>query len=49
MWDPIVSVPDHCLPFYFSKTIKSIFLALATLNFMSHAFSHIANLFKVKR
>ena len=24
MWDQIVSVPDHCLSFYFNTSIKSI-------------------------
>ena len=38
MWDLIVSVPDHCLSFYFAN--------LATLNFMRHATSHCANVFK---
>ena len=24
MWDLIVSVPDHCLSFYFTITIKTV-------------------------
>ena len=25
MWDLIVSVPDHCLSFYFSRTAQAVF------------------------
>ena len=45
MWDLIVSVPDHCLSFYFSNclSVNSIASVLRGLNFISHYFAQAAN------
>ena len=40
IWDLIVSVPDHCLSFYFSKLLKFIFRK-------SHYITFLANSWKV--
>ena len=30
MWDLIVSVPDHCLFFYFAKRLTMLFIGMPT-------------------
>ena len=35
MWDLIVSVPDHCLSFYFMLKVPYIALSEGTVNYLS--------------
>ena len=47
MWDLIVSVPDHCLSFYFSqKTIYITFVLALALNFQKYL-HHTSLLLKI--
>ena len=39
MWDLIVSVPDHCLSFYFTLKIKLCFVLLVKI--LNCTFGHI--------
>ena len=43
MWDLIVSVPDHCLSFYFSHTCTIIEASLVKLNNISVQRRYICN------
>ena len=49
MWDLIVSVPDHCLSFYFIKTVKRVWLfpfsvIITELNYVRAAISKTNNI-----
>ena len=35
IWDLIVSVPDHCLSFYFGTTLACVLLCLIILTFLA--------------
>ena len=41
MWDLIVSVPDHCLSFYFDLTLSLLLLLKQNIGFKSF-FAHNA-------
>ena len=36
MWDLIVSVPDHCLSFYFQLTKEPVFIVLKSVEREEH-------------
>ena len=44
MWDLIVSVPDHCLSFYFMLKVPYIALSEGMVNYPRHAVATIMTL-----
>ena len=49
MWDLIVSVPDHCLPFYFAierrrgGVVRALGCGVQSLRFESHSSQRLEN------